>query len=565
MAKSRRIMKYFRPVSVFLGLVLLLMGAGVGLLLAHAGGDPTWTQTTFHDFFDDSFKSNILVIDVGEGEGDVKLAYQTTEGVMNWPDPVELPAPGSKKGIYGSHWDAQTFTSDVSGNVVSLILFLDKSGSPGNLVVELRDCTTNVPETALPGTFLASTTILSTDVTEAGGAYEVEFSVTPLIEDGTMYSIVSHQESGAGDSQNSYNWYYDDTPGYGSGQAWKSVDSGDSWTGHGFGSHDFTLIISTPGVGYYSSGYLISSPHDTACSSNFGTISWSADTPPDTSVEFQIRSASTEAGLASATWYGPTGPSDFYTDDSGQAINLVHDGDQWVQYKAYLSGDTNETPVLHSVTISYEGAVDHIVITPDGATINAGESIAFTATAYDVCGNSWDVTAGTSFDIEPEAGGWWDPHNVYHSEKAGTWTVTGTYEGVSDTANLTVNAGEADRVELSPETASNTIGTEHVLTATVYDQFDNVVPGQDVDWAIVDGPGEFVETPDGTTDANGQAHATISSNTVGITTVRCSVSQDIYDEATKEWTAGEADRVELSPETASNTIGTEHVLSHRLR
>ncbi|MBA7635594.1 hypothetical protein ES703_43198 [subsurface metagenome] len=65
-----------------------------------------------------------------------------------------------------------------------------------------------------------------------------------------------------------------------------------------------------------------------------------------------------------------------------------------------------------------------------------------------------------------------------------------------------------------------------------------MVPDQAVEWAIVDGPGDFVETPDGTTDANGQAHATISSDTVGTTTVKVSVSEDIYDTATKFWIVG---------------------------
>ncbi len=63
--------------------------------------------------------------------------------------------------------------------------------------------------------------------------------------------------------------------------------------------------------------------------------------------------------------------------------------------------------------------------------------------------------------------------------------------------------GEAYRVELSPESASNPVGSEHVLTATVYDECDNPVPGQDVDWAIVGGPVEFVGIPVTTTDSNG--------------------------------------------------------------
>jgi len=98
--------------------------------------------------------------------------------------------------------------------------------------------------------------------------------------------------------------------------------------------------------------------------------------------------------------------------------------------------------------------------------------------------------------------------------------------------------GEAYRVELLPETGSNTVGTEHDLTATVYDQHDNVVPDQALTWEIVAGPGDFVGIPDGTTDTNGEANATITSNTTGTTTIKVSISAEIYDTATKKWTSG---------------------------
>ena len=94
--------------------------------------------------------------------------------------------------------------------------------------------------------------------------------------------------------------------------------------------------------------------------------------------------------------------------------------------------------------------------------------------------------------------------------------------------------GEAYRVELLPETGSNTVGTEHDLTATVYDQHDNVVPDQALSWEITDGPGSFVSTEE-TTDVIGEANATITSTLVGTTTIKVSVSAEIYDTATKDW------------------------------
>ena len=104
---------------------------------------------------------------------------------------------------------------------------------------------------------------------------------------------------------------------------------------------------------FESSGTLESSGFDTGSPSSFTTLTWNATTPAATSVKFQIRSSSTQAGLASSTWYGPTGTGDFYTT-SGTTINSIHNGDQWVQYRAILeTSDTSVTPTLHDLTINY--------------------------------------------------------------------------------------------------------------------------------------------------------------------------------------------------------------------
>ncbi|MFB0559416.1 MAG: hypothetical protein ACETVS_02660, partial [Dehalococcoidales bacterium] len=82
------------------------------------------------------------------------------------------------------------------------------------------------------------------------------------------------------------------------------------------------------------------------------TISFTVDEPSGTDIKFQIRTAATEAGLSSATWYGPTGTDDYY-QVSGTLINPVHDGDRWIQYKAYFAGPGDITPTLSDVSITY--------------------------------------------------------------------------------------------------------------------------------------------------------------------------------------------------------------------
>ena len=99
--------------------------------------------------------------------------------------------------------------------------------------------------------------------------------------------------------------------------------------------------------------------------------------------------------------------------------------------------------VIFGLTMPFPASAevsDYIVVYPDSASITAGASQAYTAEAFDQYNNSLGyVTADTSFSIESGAGGSWSD-NVYTSEKAGTWTVTGTYVDESDTATLTVEA-----------------------------------------------------------------------------------------------------------------------------
>jgi len=84
------------------------------------------------------------------------------------------------------------------------------------------------------------------------------------------------------------------------------------------------------------------------------------------------------------------------------------------------------------------GSLDRIVISPNTASITAGDDQTYTAEAFDQGNNSLgNVTNDTTFEIQAGAGGSWAA-NVYTSAETGTWTVTGTYSGKSDTATLTV-------------------------------------------------------------------------------------------------------------------------------
>jgi hypothetical protein len=118
------------------------------------------------------------------------------------------------------------------------------------------------------------------------------------------------------------------------------------------------------------------------------------------------------------------------------------------------------------------GAPASIILAPKTATIPAGGTQAYTATAYDAHGNSLgDVTASTSWSIvELGDGGSWS-ENVYTSVNAGTWTITGTYSSVSGTAILTVTAASQGlHVQiLSPPNDGDTVSGVFLLTANCTD------------------------------------------------------------------------------------------------
>ena len=121
------------------------------------------------------------------------------------------------------------------------------------------------------------------------------------------------------------------------------------WLGDLFGPD----IYMYSGKVYYGSGELTSSAYDTGGLSSFDTITWDADVPGSSSIKFQLRTASDDDGSPGdwTDWLGPTDTGDYYTT-SGSTINSSLIGNQWLQYKAYLT--SGSTPTLNSITISYK-------------------------------------------------------------------------------------------------------------------------------------------------------------------------------------------------------------------
>jgi hypothetical protein len=117
------------------------------------------------------------------------------------------------------------------------------------------------------------------------------------------------------------------------------------------------------------------------------------------------------------------------------------------------------------------GPLDHLVLAPASASLAAGGHQAYTADGFDAFGNDrGDVTASTSFDIEPNGS---CTGATCTATSAGAHTVTGNDGGKTGTASLTVAAGPLDHLVLSPASTSITAGAHQAYAAEGFDQYGN--------------------------------------------------------------------------------------------
>jgi len=134
--------------------------------------------------------------------------------------------------------------------------------------------------------------------------------------------------------------------------------------------------------------------------------------------------------------------------------------------------DTGTSSVTgnQSVTIS-AGPLASLALSPASATVTAGGSQGYTATAADQYGNSLgDLTASTSFSIAPNGS---CTAASCTATTAGAHTVTGTNAGTTATASLTVTPGPLTQVAISPTSATVTAGGGQGYTASGSDQYGN--------------------------------------------------------------------------------------------
>jgi type II secretory pathway component PulJ len=115
--------------------------------------------------------------------------------------------------------------------------------------------------------------------------------------------------------------------------------------------------------GYVSSGTYQSAVINSGSASgaNWNVLLWSESLAscPSVDVRLQVRTATSSGGLSTELWQGPDGEdadeTDYFTIPEGELIDITHNGDGYMQYRASLSGNGTCTPLLTDLTINRTG------------------------------------------------------------------------------------------------------------------------------------------------------------------------------------------------------------------
>jgi uncharacterized repeat protein (TIGR01451 family) len=324
-------------------------------------------------------------------------------------------------GITITTWGGQTFIPAVTGQLTRADINLFCSGCSGttpDLTLSLRATSGGLPT----GADIASATIAGFS-SGAGGFYTANFAIPPTLTAGTQYALVIRPA--ANPSPGTYaltrsggsvgaDVYANGTrvSGATSGTVWSIPTMGGVTTDAGFKTY--------VNGGFASSGDLVSSIKDSnppiGFTPTWSTLSWTATTPANTSLKFQVAPSNSAAGPF--TFVGPDDtPATFFTT-SGASLSQFN-GNRYLKYKAYLSTtDSAASPTLNDVALCFTDTappVPDLSITKSdgGASVAPGGTVAYTLTYANGGGQgatgvvlSETVPANTTFNPGASTAGW---------------------------------------------------------------------------------------------------------------------------------------------------------------
>jgi hypothetical protein len=284
-------------------------------------------------------------LDLNTSPGDVTLS--------NAPAIDQQNTAGTNTGTgFGTPaWTGQTFIPAVTGLLAKadIQLFCNGCGAtPPNLTLSVRNTAAGLPT----GADLASVTIPgSAFASGAAVLFTATFGSPATLTSGTQYALILRPVSvpaGAG-----YFWIRSSPSTYANGSRVLSADSGGTWAADATRDYNFKTYMQT---GFAASGNLVSGLKDNnpggGFFSHWTTFSWTASTPANTSINFQVAGSNSQYGPFN--FIGPDGTAGTFFTSPGANLYPLLGNVRYMKYKAYLATTNSAaTPTLNDVTTCY--------------------------------------------------------------------------------------------------------------------------------------------------------------------------------------------------------------------
>jgi plastocyanin len=129
------------------------------------------------------------------------------------------------------------------------------------------------------------------------------------------------------------------------------------------------------------------------------------------------------------------------------------------------------------------GDIDTVMVEPAMITLKAGDQQAFSAAGFDTQGNRLNIEPVWSVNGDIGKIG---ADGVFQSTTVGPGFVLVRMDSATGVAEITVEPGPAERIAVFPEHVEMKAGDTARFTATVYDAFGNVTPGE-LKWSLSGG------------------------------------------------------------------------------
>ena len=288
-------------------------------------------------------------------------------------------------GITITTWGGQTFTPSVTGQMTRADINLFCSGCTGttpNLTLSLRATSGGLPT----GADLASATVTGFS-SGAAVFYTANFSSPPTLTAGTQYALVIRPTANPSPGTYALTRSGTSTAGssvYAGGTRVSGATSGTVWsiplTGGVSTDAGFKIFMNT---GFASSGTFVSSAKDSnpasSLSAGWGTMSWTADTPAGTNIQFQAAASNNPSGAFN--FVGPDGTAATFFTNGGSLAQF--NGNRYLKYQASFSTNSGAaTPTLHDVTICFsDTSTSTLAVAPATGTFGGTANLSATLTS----------------------------------------------------------------------------------------------------------------------------------------------------------------------------------------